>query len=66
MLILLNKIRLLTLVTKRLGKYFMPCKSLILLKLTNLPYFPPYRGYRGRVSNPSPPTPITKINGAKT
>ena len=51
---------LLTKVTKALGKYFMPPKSLILLVLTNLPNLPPIRGYRGAVSNP-PHTPYVTI-----
>ena len=51
---------LLTKVTNCFGKYFFARKSLILLKLTNLPNFPPYRGYRGVVSNP-PHTPYVTI-----
>ena len=51
-LILNNIIYLLTKVTKCFGKYFFACKSLILLKLTNLPNLPPYRGYKGAVSKP--------------
>ena len=59
------KMYLLTKVTRGLGKYFVPAKSLILLELTNLPHLPPIRGYRGAVSNP-PHTPYkTKKKGAR-